>query len=120
MRKIWNIVYYGFARHLPKSTMPIIGRFALWLRNKCAHGMFAECRGFVNLEQGAYVGSGKDFHILGSCGLGKDFICHSRVVTIHGGLLMGENVLFQGGGTPSRIQTYQLGQREICPKLHWR
>ncbi len=97
MRKFWNIIYYGFARYLPKSTMPIVGRFALLLRNRCAHGMFAECRSFVNMESGAYVGSGANFRVLGVCGIGKDFVCHNRFVTIHGGLLMGENVLFQGG-----------------------
>lgn len=98
MRTFWNIVYYGFARHLPKSTMPIIGRFAFELRNKCAHGMFAECKGRVNIEQGAYVGNGCDFRVLNDAGIGKNFICHSRIVTIHGPLMMGEDVLFQGGG----------------------
>lgn len=97
-RIFWSIVYYGFARHLPKSTVPGIGKFAQWLRNKCAHGLFAECKGYVNLEQGAYIGNGRNFHVLGDAGIGKNFICHSRIVTIKGGLLMGEDVLFQGGG----------------------
>lgn len=96
MRIFWNIIYYGFARYLPKSTFPVLGRFALWLRNRCAHGMFDVCNGFVTIENGAYVGSGKDFHVEGDCGIGTRFICHSRVVTVKGGLLMGEDVLFQG------------------------
>lgn len=97
MRRFWNIVYYGFARYLPKSNVPFIGKCAQALRNRCAHGMFSQCDGFVNLEQGAYVGSGKDIYVQGDgCGLGKNFTCHSRVVTIKGHLLMGEDVLFQG------------------------
>ena len=75
-----------------------MGKFAQWLRCKCAMHLFAECRSGVNLEQGAYIGDGRNFFFLGSGCLGKDFVCHNRVVTVHGGLLMGEAVLFQGGG----------------------
>lgn len=98
MRTFWLIIYYGFSRHLPKSNRPVLGKFGGWLRYQCAKHLFAECKGYVNLEQGAYIGNGKNFHVLGGAGIGKDFICHCRIVTIHGGLLMGENVLFQGGG----------------------
>ena len=98
MKTFWLIIYYGFARHLPKSNRPIVGRFAQWLRYQCAKHLFAECRGYVNLEQGAYIGNGRNFRVLGTAGIGKDFVCHNRIVTIHGRLLMGENVLFQGGG----------------------
>ena len=98
MRKFWLMVYYGFARHLPKSNIGLLGKLAGWLRYKCAKHLFAECNGFINLEQGAYIGNGKNFHALGECGIGKDFACHNRHVIIHGPLLMGENVLFQGGG----------------------
>lgn len=99
MRTFWLIVYYGFARHLPKSNRPVLSRFSGWLRSKCAKHLFAECKGGVNLEQGAYIGNGKNFHFfLGSGCIGKDFVCHNRIVTVHGGLLMGEGILFQGGG----------------------
>lgn len=99
MRKFWLIIYYGFARHLPKSNRPVLGKFGGWMRSKCAEHLFAECKGYVNLEQGAYIGNGKNFYVFGDgCGIGKDFASHSRIVTIHGGLLMGEDVLFQGGG----------------------
>lgn len=98
MRKFWLIIYYCFARHLPKSTRPL-GKFAKWLRFQCAKHMFAECKGKdVNLEQGAYVGSGHNIHILGDAGIGRNFACHNRILTIHGNLLMGEDVLFLGGG----------------------
>ena len=98
MKYFWLILYYGLAKHLPKSTMPIIGKFALHLRYLCAKHLFARCDGFVNLEQGAYIGNGNNFYVGKNVGIGKDFCCHSRIVTIHDHLLMGENVLFQGGG----------------------
>jgi maltose O-acetyltransferase len=99
MRKIFTILYYGFARHLPKSNRPILGKFAKWLRHQCAKHMFAECKGEdINLEQGAYVGNGRNFHVLGNAAIGRNFVCHNRIVTIHGEVMMGEDVLFQGGG----------------------
>lgn len=98
MRTLFLILYYGIARHLPKSTRPL-GKFAKWLRFQCAKHMFAECKGKdVNMEQGAYVGNGRNFHVLGDAGIGRNFACHNRIVTIHGNLMMGEDVLFQGGG----------------------
>ncbi len=99
MRTFFVFLYYGFARHLPKSNRPVFGKFAKWLRHQCAKHMFAECRGKdINLEQGAYIGNGKNFHVLGDAAIGKDFVCHNRIVTIHGNVMMGEEVMFLGGG----------------------
>ena len=98
MKTIWLVIYYGIARYLPKSNRPILGRLGGWLRFQCAKHLFAVCRGYVNLEQGAYVGNGRNFHVLGDAAIGKDFVCHNRIVTIHGNVMMGEDVLFQGGG----------------------
>lgn len=99
MRKFWTILYYGFARHLPKSNRPFGGKFAKWLRGKCARHMFVECKGGdINLEQGAYIGNGCNFHVLGDAAIGKDFVCHNRIVTIRGNVMMGEEVMFLGGG----------------------
>ena len=106
MRKFYLILYYGFARYLPKSNRPLVGRFAQWLRYQCACHLFAECEGYVNLEQGAYIGNGRNFHFLGHGCIGKDFVCHCREVFVQGGLLMGENILFQGGGILMLILIY--------------
>ena len=98
--------------------MPIVGKFALRLRYLCAKHMFSRCDGFVNLEQGAHIGSGKNFYVGKDVGIGKEFICHNRIVTIHDGLLMGENVLFQGGHTRSQIQISQLVQNPMKSQPH--
>lgn len=93
------VVYYGFAKHLPKSTVPGIGKFGRWLRGKCARHLFAECKcEDINIEQGAYFGNGTHFHALGNTTLGKNFVSHGRIVTIQGYLMMADDVLFQGGG----------------------
>lgn len=98
MKKIWLLIYYGFASKLPKSTVPFIGPFATRLRNRCAHHLFAECKADINLEHGAYFGTGSDIHVLGSTTMGYNFRCHQRIVTFGDRLMMGEDVFFQGGG----------------------
>lgn len=116
MKTFWLIVYYGFAKKLPKSTVPVLGKWGQRLRNRCAHHLFAECKADVNLEQGAYFGNGSDIHMIGGATIGKDFICHSRIVTFKGGLMMGENVLFQGGGHFFADPDKRLGDGPAVPK----
>lgn len=116
MRIVWIIVYYGFARHLPKSTMPWIGKFGRWLRGRCVRHLFSECKcEDINVEQGAYFGSGKNFYALGNTTLGKNFVSHNRIVTIHGYLMMGEDVLFQGGGHKFENPDVMIGAEGNMP-----
>ncbi len=98
MRTFWLIVYYAFARHLPKSTMPVLGKVGYRLRYVCARHLFAECGEGVNVEQGAYFGNGKNVRVGNMVGIGKDFRMHNRPLKIHDRLMMGEDVLFLGGG----------------------
>lgn len=109
------VLYYGFAKHLPKSNRPVLGKFGGWLRGKCVKHLFAECKGGVNVEQGAYFGNGKAFHVLGNAGLGKDFASHNRIVTIRGELMMGEEVLFLGGGHRFDDVNVPMGQQGNLP-----
>jgi len=98
--------------------MPGLGKFAKWLRYRCAKHLFAECKGYVNLEKGAYIGNGKNFHVLAEgkiCGIGKNFTCHNRIVTLQGDLLMGEDVLFQGGGHRFDSIDIPMGQQGNLP-----
>ena len=88
MRTFWLIIYYGFARHLPKSTAPILGKMARALRRSCAKHLFANCGKETNLEQGAYIGNGKKVSVGNRVGIGKNFICHCRIVTIEDDLMM--------------------------------
>ena len=95
---MFQVFYYAFARHLPKSTVPVLGKLSRRLRQLCCRRMFAQCGNELNVEQGAYFGSGKDFSVGNCVGIGKDFRCHGRLVFIDDFLMMGEDVLFLGGG----------------------
>ena len=52
----------------------------------------------LNVEKGAYFGGGKDFTVGSHVGLGKNFKSLNRIITIDDYLMMGEDVLFLGGG----------------------
>ena len=98
---IYRVLYYGFARFLPKSTTPLIGKFCGFLRRIICSHMFHkdethQCQDLV-VEQGAYFGSGDNFIIGKEVGLGKDFKSLNRSVIIDDYLMMGEDVLFLGG-----------------------
>ena len=102
MRKFLLILYYGFARFLPKSTMPVLGKLSMRIRRNIVSRLFAKddchrCERLV-VEQGAYFGNGSNFSCGKEVGLGKNFKSLNRTVVIDDYLMMGEDVLFLGGG----------------------
>ena len=123
MKKFWILIYYVLAIRLPKSTTPIVGRWSRRLRYHCACHLFSECNGFVNLEQGAYIGNGARFFVKhGDVGIGKNFCSHNRIVTFLGNLMMAEEVMFVGGGHSFQDPSKSIGSEpditdvplEIC------
>lgn len=98
MKSLYRLLYYGFARHLPKSTVPVFGKMASALRRFCCKRMFASCGEKLNVEQGAYFGRGDDIRVGTSVGLGKNFIMHNCILTVDDYLMMGEDVMIIGGG----------------------
>ena len=112
----YQILYYSIARHLPKSTMPLFGKMALRLRRWCCRHMFSKCGTELNVEQGAYIGSGRDFSVGNNVGIGKDFCSHNRIVTIDDCCMMGEGVLFLGGGHKFARVDIPIGMQGNEPK----
>lgn len=98
MTMFYQLLYYGFARYLPKSTVPVIGGFAYWMRQCCCRKLFAACGTDLNVEQGAWFGSGKHVKVGSHVGVGKNFTLHNCILTVDDGLLMGEDVMILGGG----------------------
>ena len=94
----YQFLYYAIARHLPKSTMPVVGKMAARLRRFCCKRMFASCGYKLNVEQGAYFGNGDDVQVGTLVGLGKNFTLHNCILTVDDYLMMGEDVMIIGGG----------------------
>jgi len=97
MRNIYLFLYYSFARYLPKSTYPILGKVSKSFRRFLCKRIFANCGAKLNVENNAYFGNGKDFKVGYEVGIGVNFKSLNRIVTIGNYLMMAEDVLFLGG-----------------------
>lgn len=98
MKTFFRIMYYAIAKHMPKSTMPVFGKLAQRMRRFCCKRMFSSCGYDLNVEQGAYLGNGKDIRVGNRVGLGKNLTVHNCILTIDDDLMMGEDVMIIGGG----------------------
>ena len=112
---MYKILYYGFAKYLPKSTAPVFGKVFKVIREVICRHLFLKdethrCRN-LNVEQGAYFGSGKNFTVGDNVGLGKNFKSFNRIVIIDDYLMMGEDVLFLGGGHNYERTDIPMGQQ---------
>lgn len=97
MEKIFLMIYYGFARFLPKSTMPVIGKVSKCFRRFLCKRLFAYAGKRLNVEQGVYFGNGKDIKVGDEVGLGKNFKVLNRTLQMGSYIMMAEEVLFLGG-----------------------
>lgn len=120
----FRFLYYGFARYLPKSTAPIVGGVSKRIRSSICRRLFRTDEKHQGhklvVEQGAYFGSGSNFMVGDEVGLGKGFKSLNRFVTIDDYLMMGEDVLFLGGGHNTErtdIPMSHQGSKEPTP-LH--
>ncbi len=77
--------------------MPLIGSLSRRFRTFCCRRIFKKCGDYVNVEQGAYLGNGKDIQCGNHIGIGKNFKVLNRSLVIEDYLMMAEDVLFLGG-----------------------
>lgn len=97
MRKIYLIFYYGFLRHLPKSTMPVIGKLAQYLRCFCCKRLFLYAGDKLNVEQGVYFGNGKDICVGNEVGFSTNVKIFNRSMNLGSYIMIGEDSVFLGG-----------------------
>jgi maltose O-acetyltransferase len=69
LRIICLILYYGLARYLPRSYN---SKIAKEIRYQLGKRIFKICGKNVNIERGAWFGSGKDIEIGDNSGIGRD------------------------------------------------
>ena len=89
-RKIFTIIYYLFARHLPhKTSFYSLGTHKI--RSYVASQMFKSC-GIDNvIGRGASIGSGATIEIGSHSGIGRN--CYLNNVVIGNYVMMGQDVL---------------------------
>lgn len=116
MRKLALLVYYGLARHLPKSHGPG-GAGGKRLRAWCVRHAFADCGWGVNIETGAIFGTGEAARIGNRSGLGQFFYC-TGPITIGNNVMIAPEVLcitqnhrFDRVDVPMREQGWTADER---------
>ena len=91
-------LYYSLFRYLPKSTSPVIGKIGLIMRRLLCQDIFLSCGKKLVVENNVYFGNGKDIVVGDEVGFGSNFKTLNRTLKIGNYLMMGEDVLFLGGG----------------------
>jgi len=117
MKKIRLFAFYGIARHLPSSDNKY-GAWAKLVRRFACRGLFKHMGHHVNIERGAWFGSGQNIEIGDFSGMGVNCRINGPV-RIGSHLMMGPDVMiisrrhnfsrldipmmFQGDGEPKLV-----------------
>lgn len=86
------LAYYGFADKLPYGPTAGLGRPARWVRRMITTAMFDDAGTEINVERGAWFGSGKGIRIGDRSGIGLDCLVMGTV-TIGSDVMMGPRCL---------------------------
>ena len=89
------ILYYGFARWLPASYMPL-GFVWRKVRKLICSSMFASCGKNINVESGAFFHSGRHIEIGDNSGIGVNAFLGGKI-TIGSDVMMGPDVVILTG-----------------------
>lgn len=95
MKTLCLILYYGFARYLPVSYVPIIGKACKWIRYQLCRRIFKKCGKNVNVERMAFFGRGKNIEIGDNSGIGINSNIPSDTI-IGNDVMMGPNCYILG------------------------
>lgn len=91
MKYFFLLLYYLFLRHLPHSTIPILGPLSERLRYLVCKNIFYKCGMKVNVSKGASFGNGSNIEIGDYSGIGINAKIPNNV-KIGKYVMMGQNV----------------------------
>lgn len=70
-RRLFLMLYYGFAYYLPSSYSPVVGKISNSLRIFCVRRIFARCGKVSTIDRLAYFGNGSGVEIGDLSGIGE-------------------------------------------------
>ena len=74
------VLYYGFCRKLPQSSVPFFGSIAKRMRYTCCKHIFFKCGKEVNIDRNAYFGKGFEVRIGDYSGIGFNCIVPNNII----------------------------------------
>jgi len=123
---LFRVLYYAAARYLPPSYA-ILGLPSKRIRGFICKQIFHATGRNVNVEQGAYFGSGRQIEIGDNSGIGVN--CHVPAdISIGNDVMMGPQVLIIGGNQnhkfdrldiPMRLQGYRESKPVVIEDDVW-
>ena len=109
------VLYYCFAKHLPQSTTPFLGKICKFTRYILCKKIFRFCGKNVNIEHGANFGWGINVEIGNNSGIGVN-ACVPYTIKIGDNVMMGpecyilaQNHDFVRTDIPMNQQGYKSG-----------
>lgn len=111
-RSFFLALYYGLARYLPASYLPLGNLFKSIRYQICRH-LFASCGKNVNVESAAFFYSGKNVSVGDNSGLGR----HARIsgkVTIGRDVMMGPHVTIYTRNHDFSRTDIPMNQQDFC------
>jgi maltose O-acetyltransferase len=111
MVNLFLALYYLFARHLPPSySLAALGRISKIFRAFCCNQFFRATGRNINIEHGAYFGSGRLIEIGDNSGIGVN--CHvPSDIRIGNDVMMGPEVLIIGQNQNHRFDDLTVPMR---------
>jgi len=91
-KKIALIIYYFLAKHLPSNETKLIGKTCRFIRETLVKKIFLKCAKTVNINRGAYFGSGINVSLGNNSSIGRN--CQlANDVTIGNDVMMAPEVI---------------------------
>lgn len=116
IRKIFLILYYGFAYHFPDSYLPVVGRPSNALRVFCCHRIFRRCGRIITVNRHAYFGNGSEVEIGDNSGIGANAFLPNNI-KIGDNVMMAPDVLVFRDNHRYSDLTVPMGQQGYEPAL---
>ena len=111
MKKIWLLLYYGFAYYLPNTTMPIVGKLSKKIRFSICKHIFKSCGCDINICNRVYFGNGGGVSIGSHSGLGPRFSVQGADLKIGDYVMMAQDVLIVVAGHRYDRTDIPMGQQ---------
>lgn len=98
MNRIWLIIYYLLAKHLPSNHTPLIGNLCNKIRRLCCKHLFKKVGKKINIQPNVYFGNGATLMIGDYSGLGENCRIQQVDLSIGDYVMMAHDVQIIGGG----------------------
>ncbi len=96
LRPFFALGYYAFARPLFKSTVPILGTGATYIRHFFCRFMFKQCGKKLFVEKGCFFGNGNEISVGNNVRFGFNFRFMQRIMNLGNDVIVEQEVLILG------------------------